>query len=168
VYTNCHQGVYRSLRELDEGSIIAFGSGLSGKFLLDTVIVVGKNKVVWTPGGREWTDLIDSEAYRIATIHVLKDRQSPETVYRGVTADESDTLFSFVPCGRKPFARPSLPTLESEGLISPGMTQGIKKTPLGSVEKSREVWKMIVDDVSGAGLHLGTNVAPVSEGLSND
>lgn len=167
VYTNCQQPKKPILRDLDPGSIIVFGSCKDKRFRLDTVFVVGKKRTPLDLKSESLRDILDSELYRKVTIwplreeHVIVSSGKPISVYGGsMQKDRTNELpiFSFVPCQDKPFARPVLPRLAEQSLITDTFSQGIKKTVLESIEDSKRIWQMIVDDVTDAGLQLGTSV----------
>jgi hypothetical protein len=178
MYTICHQPSYPSLRNLEEGSIIAFGSrlrnGSETHFGLDTLFVVGRKNACLNKVGRSWSGLIrdESELYETLTISPLGekdleikkgDQNLPVRIYAASMSDDRTTdlpIFSFVPCSDNPFVRPSLETLSStaEAVVSDRLTQGIKRSTLTTLEDSAALWEKIVSDLSRKGLKLGTRI----------
>lgn len=173
IYTVCHQPCYSCLRNLEEGSIIAFGSRLKGGegsyFGLDTLFVVGRRSISLhlDKDKRPWSDLIrnEQELYETMTIEPLD--QSIRIYAASMVEDMTSELpvFSFVPCHSEPFARPRLPTLASEvdpvsrkPRVNENLSQGIKNTPLLTLEDSVALWKKIVDDLETQNIELGTRV----------
>ncbi len=178
LYTICRQPSYPSLRSLDVGSIIAFGSrlrdGEKTYFGLDTLFVVGNRSVRLDsdPGRNDWSVLTNKKEYEEATIkplslgqknHEIKkgSKDLPIRIYSASMADDLRDrlpLFSFVPCGPNPFPRPKLTSLAEDGNVSNNLAQGIKLTPVSSIEDSLLLWKKIVDDLESQGIELGTRV----------
>ena len=134
-YSNCKQrtgtGNPSALQRLTRGSVLFFGSTISGEFVLDTVFVV-KDACRYTPSKPLETD----DAFRFCTIDPLADPLSNcagdnFTLYRGATFDDrANGLYSFVPCQcadsrARRFARPSI---RLPGYINPSAVM----TPSGS------------------------------------
>lgn len=168
VYTICQQEYKNCLRDLDPGSIIAFGSRVDGHFGLDTLFVVGDIRVELDLERETWREVLDSEVYKNITIWPLtgkngrcKPKKYKATVYGGVmfgNRTQSNPMFSFIPCSLGPFPRPTLGSLMNKGLITDTLTQGIKRTRLSSVEESIKIWEMVYSDVKAAGLRIATRV----------
>jgi len=90
------------LRRLAPGSIILFGSRLKGRFVLDTVFVVGTVRVHYFEKSKSILKV--SDFYRELALNRFTNRTVENTFYRGTTFDPESrtTPYSFVPA--KPFA----------------------------------------------------------------
>lgn len=167
IYSNCKQvtGPNRnptSMQELEQGSVICFGSTIQGKFCLDTMFVVGASEP-WIPAAFSAQDV--DEAFAICTAEsvagVARDRHRELTLYRGATYhDPVAGMYSFVPAKLAGeidprFARPSV---ESK-FINPLNTQSTKGSkvsiPMGTVH---EAWTAIRDQVVAQGLLVAVQI----------
>lgn len=174
-YSNCHQGAYSTLRNLERGSVILFGSRVGGRFALDTVFVVDVVCPITTGGElrrirREVPSVLDD-----VTLQTIPDSGLPLTLYGGATPDAPvGGMFSFVPAAPmgtplRGFPRPSL---EIEGAISQGKTQGVKyaRVPDSALyiltpDEGRPIWNRVAEQVMEAGLGFGFNIMmPEREG----
>ena len=168
MYTTCQQLKKTSLREMDRGSIVVFGSYRKGSFCIDTVFVVSHRRAPFSLMQESWGQFTDSELYRKATILPLKNVNlqvtgKPICVYGGQMSTDLEIdlpIFSFVPCCATPFVRPNLPSLEKTGRISKTRFRGIHNSPISSLEESSALWNTIVKDIkrSRQELRLGTSV----------
>jgi hypothetical protein len=169
LYTTCkqwRQAGPTQLRFLTTGCIILFGSANGGRFLLDTVLVVGG-----------WVD------HTHANCHVQLDHRVPQA-YWPVTLDRLyanhenqdrcwrlytgapfencvNGMYSFFPA--KPavgvlaprFQRPCLPNIG--GVINPQLLQGVKLTVLNDLDHAAEIWQKIKEAVEDQGCSLGVH-----------
>lgn len=172
LYSNCRQrGV---LLQLDRGSLLIFGSTMHGRFLLDTIFVVAK---------RRRTYLARDAVTQLATvapqsfIHAVAQpiqaavrRPDPGctsnksyVLYEGATPKERvDGMFSFSPCMPAPgvFVRPEV----SVAGLNPQAARNISilypprsiRPQHGTTAGVRPFWESLVEQVTGAGLLLGT------------
>ena len=174
LYSNCFQPSKPGLRQLDEGSVIAFGSSkkIDGKWqwMLDTVLVVRDLKDYHGFEARntlrDWT----SCTFLDVTIRPLTgDSPQPKAcasargrlrLYRGATPDDPvDGMFSFFPaspeCGDSGFKRPviDLPVeyVNPRAFRAP---RGFRRDR--RPDELRGVWELLVEQVREAGLVLGT------------
>lgn len=100
-YCNCRQRTKRgpsALQRLAIGSLVLFGSNVDGRFVIDTVFVVGDAQPLTAA-------LIDSEpdeAFRTCTLNLLKRPAAGDhrfILYRGATLKQPiHGTYSFVPC----------------------------------------------------------------------
>jgi hypothetical protein len=176
-YTDCKQGTSASLMgmlELDVGSVIVFGSGLSDgiadSWVLDAVLVVDdyvdhnvknykdklNNRV---PNGYEHVVLGPTYGEHASRRHL------PRRLYIGATHDNPlHGMFSFFPCTApltdRGFARPEI---KQNGILkdrfNPKLRQGVKghgnrASPL-SVDQIKILWANIRDQVMASGCDLG-------------
>jgi len=159
LYSNCKQLTQPALRALPRGSVILFGSGRGGNFILDTVFVV-KDMQRLIPRQPPQID----EAFRVCTIEALVTDSACSgeafVLYRGATyRDPIGGMYSFVPCRRadragQRFRRPAI-VLASD-YLNPKSTQspsGVKKPR--SVEQVRQQWDCVRSQVIDAGCLLG-------------
>lgn len=164
-YSNCRQGSLPSLRSLDRGSIILFGSRLNWEFVLDTVFVVDEAYPIAGEGDLRHLRSHLPPAFFDVTLRWFHEGAFPLTLYSGATPSARvDDMFSFfpaVPIAHMPngFRRPSLAL---DGIISPGMTQGAKFTSSLdgqllnlNLNEVKRVWESVVKQVTGAHLCLG-------------
>ncbi len=176
LYSNCFQPSRPGLRQLDEGSVILFGSAKKvhgdWRWMLDTVLVVRDFKdYQWSDARNalgDWTP----RTFLDVTVGPLTGDAGQSTprkcaptgpqlrLYRGATSKEPvDGMFSFFPArpagGDEGFGRPfiDLPVeyLNPRAFRSP---KGLRRNR--APEELRGLWDRIVAQVHGAGLVLGT------------
>ena len=179
LYSNCGQGSQskRGLKELAQGSVIAFGSGkeIDGKrkWTLDTVLVV-KDSVEYSPRNartelRDWAP--DTFLEVCGGPFSRSDASWRLRLYRGATPDDPvEGMFSFFPAmpagGETGFPRPpiSLP----DCYFNPGSWQAPKGLRCQrSYDKLHGLWECLVGQVRDAGLVLGT-YAELPKGRVNE
>lgn len=171
-YSNCQQLTPRhapsALQRLPVGSLVIFGSGVGGDFVVDTVFVVGEVVGRWQPFDFPY-DV--GAAFDTCTVQALRTcppavAGATFTLYRGACpAAPMNGMFSFVPCRRADaddvrFARPAVVL---PGVINPASTQaasGAKR--LRPTAEVKSAWSSIVEQVLQAGLVLGTAIATPS------
>jgi hypothetical protein len=157
-YSNCKQLAQVGLRKLHPGSVIFFGSTISGKFVLDTVFVVAKSRP-FTPRNPPNVD----EAFRVCTIDSLITMDAADdnfTLYDAATLEKPlNGMFSFVPCRRANadnyrFARPVLNLPPSYKVTNTRQPYGAKS--LLAMEQVFQLWEDARRQVLGAACLLGT------------
>ena len=165
-YSLCQQPHYPSLRNLEKGSVILFGSRIDGRFALDTVFVVSDD-VEYNPQNCDALLQQDDETYKIVTVKPILaqmgdannktcvGKRNPETLrsYWSATYDKRERfggMFSFFPC--QAYAEDSLgftrPTIRMRGLISDKKSQGIKNTECSSLGEIHDYWNKVVEQVT--------------------
>jgi hypothetical protein len=172
LYSNCKQHTDNTparrpsaLQSLRRGSVILFGSGKGGHFVLDTVFVVAGVLGRFVPAS-DTSHLPIDEAFDVCTVERLTGdgphiAQSEYTLIAGATVDDPvHGMFSFVPCRRRDdrpmrFARPAI---HLPGIVNPASHQ----SPSGGTPQDRRpiedvvaAWHTVVDQVSEADLALG-------------
>ena len=165
LYSNCRQntriGPLRTQR-LARGSLILFGSGLNGEFVLDTALVVADAQPVTA---ETFPDLrVLDEAFRTVTLDLLFPSVEDMSfrLYEGATpASPVEGMFSFFPGqpSEDPHEGFSRPAIVIDGIINPRNWRSVKMTPLGSVDSIRHVWEQVVDQVLDQDLTLGVHAA---------
>lgn len=167
LYSNCRQviGAKRrptSMQRLSRGSVVCFGSTISGEFCIDTVFVVASHEP-WMPA--EVDDLDVDEAFKVCTGGSLATRAIDARVslklYRGATFDDPvEGMYSFVPARRADaddprFARPSIQT----EFVNPSTWRSTwgSKRPL-TMDKVRSTWQDLLQQVLSAGLVLAVHL----------
>ncbi len=176
LYSNCFQPSKPGLRQLDRGSVIAFGSSrkIDGewRWMLDTVLVVRDFKdYYWSDARNELGDWAPS-TFLDVTISPLTGDTGQSTprrcaptgdqlrLYRGATPDDPvDGMFSFFPASpsggdpgfRRPFIDLPAEYVNPAAFRSP---RGFRRnrTP----DELRGLWDRLVEQVHDAGLVLGT------------
>jgi len=170
IYSICQQPKKPSLRSLEPGDVILFGSSLGGHFILDTVFVV-LSREPYQP--RTEGPATAPPSFRTVTHWPLSQRAKSQACaesndacsageelafYRGATPEQRvEGMFSFAPAiiasaSRQSFRRPWLaPSGVLETCISPGLTQGVKITPM----ETRAVWDEVVRRARAEQLLLG-------------
>ena len=164
LYSNCRQQKNGYLKNLDRGSVIAFGSDRSGSWVLDAVLVVARS--VNYAADDAFYELADSvpEAFLHVTAGPLTDNGAGARfrLYWGATPDNPvDGMFSFFPAARaggdSGFKRPGIK------LPSCCFTPNLRMAPKGtrdlSCEDVRKLWQAVATQVREAGLLLGTHLA---------
>jgi hypothetical protein len=149
-YSNCRQLDRPALQTLSRGSVILFGSTLSGQFVLDTVFVVRDAQRFRTSQPPDTDD-----AFRVCTMQSLMTDSDCSgeafVLYRGATYEAPvEGMYSFVPCRRADradlrFARPpvSLP-----GYIDPSSWRGPSGTNKPrSITELRQLWEKVRQQV---------------------
>jgi len=173
-YTFCRQlrrhrkeGPYfpTGLRNTTPGSLILFGSAKKGLgFLLDTAFVVADEGVLHSLG--DWKERLAgriTETYAEVTIAAGYGWEAVQPPFRhqvGATpASPIDGMFSFVPA--LPYAEApdgfARPVIRLEGIVNPGLLMGAKRTSFSRADEVRDIWERIVEQVTAAGLGLGTH-----------
>ncbi len=129
LYTFCRQPRNPGLRRLARGSVILFGSGCSGGFVLDTVLVVADSVDHAREDYLERAVPRTSEVFRAVTLDPMYgwEKTRGGRLYFGATpAEPVGGMFSFVPClpGSPPggFARPPL---DLPGLVDPALDEAL-------------------------------------------
>ena len=193
VYSHCKQFrrnaaggfVYNSMRDLEVGSIILFGStvlkdprGGSPYFILDTVFVVSEYKDYHVKSyQKDLRGFMPPHYGEIMVFHAWQD--NPQlTCYHGATyANQVNGMFSFVPCkSREPndpsvgFKRPFLESSMFNGIVkSPAqvITDNLNSTPRHfnntkyvafSPSVAKQVWDIVKQQVVRQGLSLGVRM----------
>jgi hypothetical protein len=172
LYSNCKQHTDNTpsrrpsaLQRLRRGSVILFGSGKGGEFVLDTVFVVAGVLGHFVPAA-DTSHLPIDETFDVCTVQRLTGygpyvAQSDYTLIAGATVDDPvHGMFSFVPCRRRDdrpmrFARPAI---HLPGIVNPASHQ----SPSGGTPQDRRpiedvaaAWHTVVDQVSAADLAMG-------------
>lgn len=181
LYSNCRQTSIPGLRQLDRGSVIAFGSGkqVNGerKWMLDTVLVVNDFIDYEADNAR-----IDLKGWVPDTFHDVtgsplsdnpRDEDSspgtcipgagPFRLYCGATpADRVEGMFSFFPAmpgtGSEGFPRPFIDLGDEYfDCFNPSnwrAVKGLRVEP--TIAGVRKMWNCIVEQVLSKGCVLGT------------
>jgi hypothetical protein len=173
LYSNCRQltgaGRPSALQRLIPGSVICFGSTITGEFCVDTVFVVARCEP-WTPAQAAALDV--GEAFTMCTAQTTTSSCTtsgcggahlPLTLYRGATLDEPiHGTYSFVPARPtdSPDLRFSRPPIHLPGLINPTNRQSTwgsrRALPIASVQHA---WAALRHQVLSAGLVLAVHLA---------
>ena len=185
LYSNCGQPKRPGLRQLDTGSVIAFGSSKKPdgewRWMLDTVLVVRDFKDYnWSNARNALRDWAPSTFLDVTigpltgdTGQSIPRRCAPPTptkcattgdllrLYRGATPDDPvDGMFSFFPAkpsgGDTGFRRPFI------DLAAEYFNPAAFRTPKGlrrnrTPDELRGLWERLVAQVRDAGLVLGTH-----------
>lgn len=165
LYSHCRQFTATlrpsRMQRLTEGSVVLFGSKLSHRFVLDTLMVIGSAApyVIGEPDefGNDVTDV-----FRAATLEPLaalpKLAGTRAVLYRGLMYGPGrQEMFSFVPAdpGCQPFARP---IIELAGLVNPANPRASKTTRV-TPGQARDAWREVVRQVREQGLDLAVFLA---------
>ena len=166
IYSLCRQDRFTSLKKLDAGSIILFGSPISAKkggspyFALDTVFVVGESKVYTTPCAKELQGFVPPHYEEIMGFSRWKTPHS-FVCYKGATIlSPVNGMYSFVPCMpcekdiSVGFPRVKLTNSVLPGIINDKLTSSPKYTE-SNLAKNKQIWKTVRDLVKKAGLSEG-------------
>jgi hypothetical protein len=176
-YTLCQQhikGKPSTLRYLEKGSVILFGSCLHRKFVLDTVFVVSdyidikrstyskilKEKKTW----KTYTN--------VTILPIFKGKQEKKLdcgkpdgngfrLYSGTTFDEREKtkgMFSFFPCSHARFCKNGFkrPAIRIKDLITDNLSQGKKLNCSTPEEKFKDYWDEVVHQIKRQKMMLGT------------
>jgi hypothetical protein len=170
LYSNCKQTIRpgnrpTSMQHLTRGSVICFGSAISGEFCVDTVLVVASAEP-WTSADRAISRRA-GDAFDTCTADSLASGDGSYcrarlTLYRGATiGDPVDGMYSFVPAmtGRTRHPRFARPAIRLPGLINPASTQsayGSSRPRPASVV--RDAWEAIRHQLITAGLTLAVEL----------
>lgn len=161
-YSNCRQnwkhGPLRTQR-LAPGSIILFGSTLSGKFVLDTVLVVASAQRMDSTLLPQLPE-VDNTFHAVVgeVLYRGRDRNQRHRLYSSATPEDPvHGMFSFFPCLPYPETTTGFPRPEIRlpGLVDPKSWRSARFTSLRSFEEAREVWEQVVEQVRVQGLLLG-------------
>lgn len=170
LYSNCKQLTPTcspsALQRLPRGSMILFGSGRGGEFVIDTVFVVGEIVGTYRPLDNPH-DLGVDDAFDTCTLQSLGTYEPEKvaatfTLYRGATVDKPvDGMFSFVPCLLRDDDEPRFPrpAVRLPGIVNPLS----KQSPAGAKDlwprhDVDAAWHEVVHQVRSAGLDLGVHL----------
>lgn len=166
LYTFCAQPrtSARRLHELARGSVIVFGSVLSGHFVLDTVFVVADAVEHSVDTWEDVTRDLVPDAFRPTTLEPMYawpgSRRRTFTLYTGATPRDSvDGMYSFVPClpaapnDVRGFPRPNLDGIPG---VSPGNARAVKFNREFAEADVADLWSRVAERVLGCSLALGT------------
>ena len=184
LYSNCGQSAdsKQGLKQLGEGSVIAFGSGkeIDGqrKWVIDTVLVVRDSRCYDPLHPRKMLgDMVSNDFLEVTggpLIAWAKELSkgsasaacAPKSerlrLYRGATPnDPVDEMFSFFPAVRadreSSFERPVI-DLKDNKVLNPGNWQAPKGARhCRKPEELRRLWDSLVEQVRNKGLVLGTH-----------
>jgi hypothetical protein len=174
-YTGCQQHTSKGptqLRYLDRGSVVLFGSCVSGRFAIDTVLVVDK----WIDHNvADFETLLRDEvprAYWEVTLAAWYQDDDVENacapsgqnrsyrLYFGATVDHPvNGMFSFFPCAPAEmspngFARP---VIENPAVITNNHKQKYRLNRGLSAYGIQQHWRELCRQVESAGLWLGVH-----------
>lgn len=169
-YSFCQQSSKPTLRNLGVGSMLLFGSCWRKKFLLDTVFVVGRNcgslnsftkrKDLGLFGQMNITPILKEIGESPCTGKTKCGDDPQASVYEGATPEAPvNGIYSFVPARPATskdsvFSRPVLESDVLEGFITPGLSQGIKRTA-ASTATIVEAWKRLTKELRKQGFVFG-------------
>lgn len=162
-YGICQQKAKPSMRNLEKGSVIIFGSGKGGRFIVDTIFVVGDYvnyktkdclKILRDKVPQEYIDVV------LKPFSESKEAKSDKEYRLYISATYKhpyDGMYSYFPCksyekGMKGFKRPNIQV----GGITQTLTQGINGSRDGcSKEKIKEIWEKVTGQIIKKGLKKG-------------
>jgi hypothetical protein len=161
LYSNCRQNTKRGplkTQRLAPGSLVIFGSGLGGAFVVDTVFVVAHSR--WVTA--ETIGKLDVDpVFHAVTLGLLSLRPGGPNyrLYEGATPDEPIAgMFSFVPC--LPVEDPKLgfarPDLQLDGVVNPRNVMAAKLTLADDLATMKAHWDAVASQVLEQDLALGT------------
>ena len=185
LYSNCGQPKRPGLRQLDRGSVIAFGSSKKPdggwRWMLDTVLVVKDFKdYPWSDARSALRDWASSTFLDVTIGPLTGDAGQPTPegcaptpppvcastgdllrLYRGATPDDPfDGMFSFFPAsparGDSGFGRPFI-ELPAEYFNPRAFRSPKGLRPNRTPDELRGLWNRLVAQVRDAGLVLGTH-----------
>lgn len=150
------------LSTLAPGTLLLFGSHLSGDFVLDTVFVVADSVSHSRDSWQHELSGFVSDTYRRVTLEPMYADAIPPQVrlnlHRGATLRQPvNGTHSFFPClpvrdaSAPSFARPRI---DIDGVVNPLLKQGMK-TVAADRSTVAEVWREVVRQVESQGLMLG-------------
>lgn len=180
-YSLCKQETFVSMRSLDVGSIILFGSTISAKrggpyFALDTVFVVGEKQTYTVDNYKKsLAHFVPSNYDGIMGFNALTTKFQ-FTCYKGATFNAPiNGMYSFVPCKpaknpRSGFSRVMLKETDLSSIKIPALKQN-KKNPKfisdnlnaspnfteSNLATNKHVWDKICEIVASQGCQQGMN-----------
>ena len=164
LYSNCKQAKRPNLRNLERGSVIAFGSKNRYGWVLDTVLVVADSFDYL--GADTQISLAGHvpDAFLDVTGGPLVENDATETLrlYRGTTPNDPDRrhvqLLPSFPRNAAASVSSVPPSNSPSNYFTPTLAQNYKGNDLPP-NTLRELWQSIVDQVLDASLLLGTLAA---------
>ena len=99
-YAICMQESRPSLKNLEDGSLILFGSRVNFRFVIDTVFVVKRSQEYTTPVGSRFSNLglYPELSLKMGETNCGNNQHSTRRLYFGATVkDHADGMYSFVP-----------------------------------------------------------------------
>ena len=169
-YSNCKQATYSSLKKLEKGSLILFGSRVNYRFAIDTVFVVKESEPYIASLNDKFENLgiFNQIVLKMFKNSKCNNSKAEKVLYTGATYDKKvNSMFSFVPSikfeGEKTgFPRVIMPdefynekfskfhkyfsrwSLEN-GNITEKASRGIKATHNASIDEIRCFWEYLRD-----------------------
>ena len=143
------------LRRLDVGSLILFGSTIGNprSFVLDTAFVVGDfvDYPIGKFGGLRGK--VPGEYYALSLHPQTVGNSTCDSfrLYRSATVQEPvHGMFSFTPCRPYVGAKTGFPRprVKLPGLVTQNLTQGKKRTVMGSLDDVRHTWDEVVRQIA--------------------
>ncbi len=172
LYSLCKQVRFVNLRNLDQGSIIIFGSTISKEkggpyFVVDTVFVVDKWKSYHPGSARAELKGFIPKYYDDIMLFDYTGHIATEelTCYHGATFKEPvEGMFSFVPC--KPcvsgsvvgFSRPIISAKAFPGIINDNLNSAPKYTDITYLADMKGIWDRLCKEIKKQGFELGVNL----------
>ncbi len=166
-YCNCRQRTKRGptgMQHLQVGSLVLFGSTLKGKFVVDTVFVVGSAHRLT----REQiaSEAVADEAFYECTLRQLKRPVGAEhrfVLYRGATWEKPvHGMYSFVPSrlADQPHCRFERPSIELPGFVNRAAARAVTGARRQRhAAKVKEQWERVRNQVLAAGCVLAVRLA---------
>jgi hypothetical protein len=180
LYSCCQQKEKPSLRNLQRGDVMLFGSKLDGDFVLDTVFVVAESEPYETHAGLENLGAKVPSSFAEVTLKPLAFRWlassdelhpcattlAPYRLYWGATPENPvNGMFSFVPA--KPAGDPvvSFKRPVVHEFVNPNLSRGIRECFRSERNRQvfvdpvavRDAWARVANSVIHDGFVLGTN-----------
>lgn len=173
IYSNCHQGKFKVLRDLSPGTIIIMGSHVE-EFCVDTILVIGevlckiskknKKEILKLKEENKISPVFYNNTIKAIFNCVNEDNDcaiSDEefTIYKCATYNNPiEGMFSFFPCKKykqnEGFARV---TLKYENIINPKLAIGVKVSET-SLKSNYKIWtslkQQVLDDKQGLSLGI--------------
>lgn len=171
-YSNCRQNTKKGplrTQRLATGSVILFGSGLDGEFVVDTVFVVADAQPLTADTVSEIRTI--DEAFAAVTLELVYPSDGTTTfrLYDGATTDEPvHGIFSFFPCLPHEEPTQAFPraVVQLDGVVNPRNWRACKMTRLTSLDGAHRIWEQVVEQVLDQDLALGVaaDTPPFEEG----
>ena len=177
LYSICKIDHYRCLQNLENGSLILFGSCVKTRFVIDTVFVVKDSKPYSIPlvSNLKSLDIYSEIVLKMSGRHEKKDRR----IYTGAsfddTTDSINNMFSFVPAVNYIDKKRRVPRFclgeeavkeinsyfskwtKNKPIINDKLKQGIINNQNIDIKEVCYLWKLIKEKALKGGYVLGYN-----------
>ena len=167
-YSICKQG-NKNMRNLENGTLILFGSNINQKFVLDTVFIIKDNIPYRKSNYNHLKESSNGAFFETAILPVVHNNNKDDRynrcnldntdykVYIAQMKEENSKIFSYVPCvlhsDNWGFERPAI----TGGFISDRLNQNLRYSREMSIIDIQKYWEKMTESLIKRGFSLMTS-----------